>query len=232
MNELEYITRDTADQLAERLADDVVLCLQDGIEQRGKASLVVSGGSTPVPFFKVLRQRALEWSKVSVTLADERWVPDNHADSNAALVAEHLLQDAAAEASFVGLYVEGKDAFDAQPEVELRLQALMPFDAVVLSMGSDGHTASLFPYTEGLADALDLNLPYLCRAMNPETVTQVRMTLTLKAILSAQEIALHITGEEKRQVLEYATVDRLVEKAPVSALIIQDETPVSVYWSP
>lgn len=216
--------------LAERLADDVVLCLEDGLDARGSASLVVSGGSTPLPFFEALRLRPLDWKNVNITLADERWVPQTDPDSNERFVREHLLQDRAANANFVGLFVDGSDINSAQAVCHDRIAALMPFDCVVLGMGDDGHTASLFPETDRLNDALDLARNELCLAMHPSGVTQARMTLTLKALIDAQEIALHITGAKKRLVYDYALIDRLPEKAPISAVLIQEATPVSVYW--
>lgn len=226
----EFISAANAVALADRLANDVKLCLEDGLAQRGNASLVVSGGSTPIPFFHALRNLDLDWSKITVLLADERWVPPDHQDSNEKLVREHLLQGKASHAQLIGLYSD--DEIHAAVETKhAQIADLLPLDMVVLGMGTDGHTASLFPGAEGLYDAVDPKREPLCCAMFPTTAPHARLSLTLKALLDSQEIAIHITGEEKRQVLEYAMVDKLVQKAPIAAVVCQSETPVSIYWS-
>ena len=232
MNQPEYIIDESTATLAIRLAEDVARILQRAVAERGKATLVVSGGSTPVPFFKALQNQSLPWNQITVTLADERWVPTDHKDSNEKLVREHLLSGAAVDAHFVSLFDDGVPPDAAQDACDQRVQAMdLPFDVVILGMGDDGHTASLFPDADGLMDAVDLNLARLCRSMQPPAAPHPRMTLTLKALVSTRHLLLHITGAKKREVLEYALIDGSIDKAPVSALFLQDQVPVSVYWA-
>ena len=136
--------RDFADRaaLAAALTETVATRLKSALAERGEASIAVSGGSTPERFFNVLSQTDLDWGTVSVTLVDERWVPSSDARSNARLVAGSLLKNRAAAARFVPLY---RDAACPEDGISSVLAALttvpMPFDAVVLGMGTDGHTA-------------------------------------------------------------------------------------------
>ncbi len=132
--------------LAEALADDVGARLAAAIAARGTASLAVSGGSTPKAFFRSLSRRELDWSKVTVTLVDERFVPPENDRSNHRLVADNLLKDGAAEARFVPLYQAAETAEAAAAIASGRTASLgAPLDVVVLGMGTDGHTASFFP---------------------------------------------------------------------------------------
>lgn len=141
--------------LAKELADFVAQRLRTGVSERGRALLVLSGGSTPVPFFEALAQCDLDWSRVTITLADERWVPEEHADSNARLVKAYLLQGRAAQANWVPLFNDEVTPQGGQAAIEQTLAGLCwPADVVVLGMGGDGHTASLFPYAPELPAAL------------------------------------------------------------------------------
>ncbi len=137
---------DNGAALAEGLATRVADALSAGITARGRASLAVSGGSTPKAFFKALSSAGIDWPKVTVTLVDERFVPPENDRSNHKLVAENLLQNAARAAAFVPLYHAGETAEEAATEATTATAGIcQPFDVAILGMGTDGHTASFFP---------------------------------------------------------------------------------------
>lgn len=221
------------DELAAALSEAVAAALKSGVADRGQGSLVVSGGSTPAKFFAALSERAdVPWERVTVTLADERWVDENHERSNARLVREELLCGPAAAARFVPLWRGGAepDAVRIAETVTALAAVPTPFDAVILGMGGDGHTASFFPGGDTLADALTSPSPAL--AIRAPGAGEPRVTLTLTQLLSARTLFLHIEGEEKRRVLDKAQGEGPVEAMPVRAVLRRSTVPVVVYWSP
>lgn len=207
------------EELAETLARDVAEELARAIEAKGRATLAVSGGTTPRLFFEKLSEAELPWQRVTVTLVDERRVPETSTRSNARLVREHLLRDRAAAARFVPLTADSSAA-DASP-----------FDVVVLGMGHDGHTASFFPGADRLAEALDAGTPHRLIEITAPGAEEPRITFTLPVIESAGRLKLHIEGEDKRAVLRKALEDGPVEEMPVRA-VLRGTTPVTLYWSP
>ena len=215
------------------LAAQVADLLRLGIKERGRASLVVSGGSTPVPFFAALSERELDWEEVTVTLADERWVDTSDAASNEHLVRLHLLQNRAALARFVGLKTGALTAAQGEKECADGLAEVpSPFDALILGMGNDGHTASLFPEAARLKSALALDSGQLCMAITPPSAPHERMTLTLPALLQSRRIILHLVGPDKRAVYEKALTEGPVGEMPIRAVLRQTISPVTVFWGP
>jgi 6-phosphogluconolactonase len=220
---------DLALALAEAVADD----LRVGIGAHGQAALAVSGGSTPGKFFGALgRRKDVDWSRVFVTLVDERWVPETHDRSNAGLVNERLLQGPAASARFIPLYSGGDEPDAAALARTARQLEVLPtrFDAVVLGMGNDGHTASFFPGGDNLDAALTGEGPVI--AISAPGAGEARVTLSLSRLLETTGLYLHIEGEEKAKVLEQALADGPVEQMPVRAVLRQTRTPLTIYWSP
>jgi 6-phosphogluconolactonase len=205
--------------LAEALAQDVADELARAIEAKGKAALAVSGGSTPKLFFEKLSEFDIAWSRVSVTLVDERQVPETSERSNARLVRQHLLRNKAAAAHFIPLH--------GNPDAE----KVPPFDVAVLGMGHDGHTASLFPGGDRLAEALDADSNETLIEMTAPGAGEARLTFTLPVINAAGRLALHIEGAEKKQVLKQALGDGPAEDMPVRA-VLRSQAPVTLYWCP
>ena len=217
-------------QLAEALAEAVAANLKAGIKAHGVASLAVSGGLTPARFFQVLSQRSdVPWEKVAITLVDERWVDESSDRSNARLVKANLLQHRAAIANFVPLYQGGATP---DPVRAGRAQAGVPqpLDVAILGMGNDGHTASFFPGGDNLEEALTAEGPVV--AITAPGAGEPRVTLTLKRLVAARALYLHIEGEEKVKTLEQAEAEGPVEDMPVRAILRQTQTPLTIYWCP
>jgi len=219
--------------LTQRLADRICGLLRSGLKKRGRASLAVSGGSTPVALFDELSGRDIPWQQVSITLVDERWLDPGQDASNEHLVRTHLLKNHAASAHFTGMKTSDTTALQGETACEQLLAELpRPFDAVVLGMGGDGHTASLFPGAKRLARATDASSTKTCMAITPPTAPHERMTLTLSAILDSRRIFLLITGQKKFDVLQKALQDGPPEKMPVRYILRQQRTPVTIFWAP
>ena len=220
--------------LAASLAERVARYLREGIDERGSALLAVSGGSTPKHFFEQLSHASLDWSRVSVTLVDERWVPESSERSNARLVKSLLLRNQAAAATFVPLYTGIDTPEQALASGDAPAAALtLPFDAVILGMGDDGHTASFFPGGDRLAEALDLAGSRRLLPMRAPGAGEPRITFTLPALLQTRALFLHIEGDAKRRVLADARLGLAEGKHyPVRAVLEQQDVPVAVYWCP
>lgn len=220
-------------RLSEALAECIASGLEGALALRDVATLAVSGGSTPRPLFEALSWCELDWSRVRVTQVDERWVPEDHADSNAALVREYLLQNNAAAAELVSMKVTGEDAFAAEARVADKLQAFAEaIDVAVLGMGEDGHTASFFPEARELPAALDPGSEALCLALRPPAAPHDRMTLSLAALLRARQLYLHITGEAKWRVLEAALAGEDIYEYPIRSVFYREHSPLEVFYAP
>src|SRR5690606_15819762 len=206
--------------LADALAETVAARLKLALDGRGTALLAVSGGRTPVALFKALSRARIDWSAVTVTLADERFVPTSSTRSNARLVAQNLLQNNAARAEFAGLYTDAESVEQAAERASEAIAALpLPLDVALLGMGTDGHTASFF------ADAPDIE-SMLCMTEGPAVLpvrapsaTEPRLTLSMPVLTTARFLALHIEGAEKKEAFEAALGDSGPPKPPVAALI-------------
>jgi len=219
-----------ATALAERIAER----LRSALTERGQAVLAVSGGNTPKKLFDRLSQEKLDWSRVQITLVDERWVPDTDERSNARLVKTLLLQHAVAAAQFIPLYTGAASPEAGLATADARIAALpLPFDAVVLGMGDDGHTASFFPGGDHLAEALDLDGQARVLPMHAADAGEPRITLTLPILLQTRALYLLVAGEKKRDLLADARLGLgAARDYPVRAVLTQQRVPVAVYWCP
>lgn len=211
-------------------AAEIAFKLQQAIAERGHAVLVVSGGKTPLPLFQQLASTPLAWDKVTITLADDRFLPDSAADSNERLVKSALLQKEASRATFVSLYAAADSAEAAVPALQQRIAALGTFDVLILGMGEDGHTASLFPCCAELTAGLSPTAPDLL-ATNPASAPYQRITFSLRRLLQARSIYLHLVGPKKLQVLQQAAAGTDVSAMPIRAFIQNSEPELTVMYA-
>lgn len=219
----------TAAEFASAVADRLTLMLQAGLSERQAASLAVPGGTTPGPIFDNLASRRLDWPNISVTLTDERWVPVSSPDSNEALVRKHLLAGDSKAIKLIGLRTDADRPSAGIAEAAARLQTLpLPFDAVLLGMGGDGHFASLFPTMPGLPEGLTGKA--LCVASDQPINGQPRISLTLPLLLQSRLLLLAIKGKDKLQILEQAKTASPT-KLPIAAVLQQKQVPVEVHYT-
>lgn len=217
----------TTEALDKALAQYVERALLGAVGSRGKASLVVSGGSTPRGFFKHLADKTLPWQSIDITLADERWVPVNHPDSNErqllALLPEQISD------RFLSLRGEGEDALAQAAFLNRRLVNYPPFDIVILGMGIDGHTASLFPDAPQISEGLDITNPKACLVVDPPQAPHQRISMSLGRLLRSQQVIVHLTGAQKAEVLAEAWRGNDPYRFPIAAVLHQQRTPVSIF---
>jgi 6-phosphogluconolactonase len=219
--------------LAAGLADTVASALSAAIARTGEATLAVSGGSTPKAFFEALSSRTLDWTKVKVTLVDERFVPEDNPRSNHLLVKTHLLKNEAASAEFVPLYRPEATIEEAAKTASGIVPGMTkPFDAVILGMGTDGHTASFFPGGDHLDAALDLTQPRRVMTMEAPGAGEARLTLSFSALHDAGLLVVHIEGGEKQAVLEKALAGSDEKDMPIRAVLERARTTPDIYWAP
>jgi 6-phosphogluconolactonase len=222
-----------SDALARNLSDQLAANLRTAIAARGLASLVVSGGKSPIKLFELLRVETLDWSRVCIALADERWVDPTDPESNEKLVRDYLLKESASAARFIGLKNAAPTPdLGAVSAWETFARVPRPFDAVVLGMGDDGHTASLFPRSPNLASALNPAAVAGCVGMRSPVAPHPRLSLNLSALLDSRRIVLPLGGAQKWKTYCAASGDGPAEEMPIRCVLRQRHTPVEVMWAP
>ena len=189
-----------AEMMMMDLADTLASELETSLLGNDFASLAVPGGTTPGPIFDSLCAVDLDWSRVRVMLTDERWVPETSERSNTRLLRERLLVNHAAAATYVPLYADAETPEEKLPELSEALSPLMPISVMLLGMGTDMHTASIFPGADQLDLALHGNENLV--AMRAPGAPEPRITLSAKVLKSAISRHIVIVGAEKREALE------------------------------
>lgn len=222
---MDLIEYPDADFLFLRLADRIAGELADFLRREGRASFCVPGGTTPGPVFDTLSGVDLDWANVAVFLNDERWVSEDSPRSNTRLLRERLLRDKAAAATLVPLYAPADRPEDQLDALSEGLRPYLPISVLLLGMGADMHTASLFPGADRLAEALAPDAPPLM-ALRADAAAEPRITLTAPVLRAAFRTHILIRGAEKRAALERAlTLDP--SQAPVRAVLDH----ATVHWA-
>ncbi len=211
---VEYADRD---MLALDVANVLAEELETHLLHHENASFAVPGGTSPGPIFDVLCGADLDWGRVRVFPTDERWVPQEHERSNGRLICDRLLRARAASATFLPLYAPVDLPDDVLGDIETMLTPELPISVLMLGMGADMHTASLFPGAEGLAEALAPDAPVLT-ALRPDSMPERRVSLTARVLDGALGKHLVIYGAEKRAALERA-MTLPPEEAPINAVL-------------
>lgn len=232
MNRFEHAS---AAQLAEAVALELAGCIESALRQRGRALLAVAGGRTPFPAYRKLAAMDLDWSRVSLVVTDERWVPRGHPSRNEDEAAEAFA--AATGLTLVPLVTRFAEPPPAADFARAQLAALgEPFDAVLLGMGGDSHTASLFPHSPGLAEALAAEATDDAFLVLPDPLPKEapypRITLGLARLRRTRRCLLAITGEAKRQVLEATLTEAPSAERPIGLFLHDAELNVQIHWSP
>ena len=203
------------DRILENLSESIVDSLIYGINNNGTASIVVCGGSSPLPLYDCLSRKDLDWSKVSVFLGDDRMVSADHVDSNNYLIHHNLLQNNATSASFYSL-------IDLKISIE---DMKRPFDVVLLGLGNDGHFASLFPAQLDNADAFDITASPGLITSDQELGSPCykRISMNLSLLMDTKRCILLVPNENKRKIIERAMEDN---QLPLHFLLNQKKTKV------
>ncbi|OUS20941.1 6-phosphogluconolactonase [Litorivita pollutaquae] len=208
--------------LAQNLAGE----LRQALKQRERVLLVVPGGTTPGPVFDALSSVDLDWGRVDVMLSDERWVPEVHLRSNTRLLRERLLVGRAAAARYIPLYARADTPEEVLPQIEAGIAPALPISVLLLGMGADMHTASIFPEADLLEEALRSDAPILLPMRAPGAM-EPRITLSARVLSEAMNIHIVITGSQKRAAIERAAKMR-PQDAPVAAIL----DGATVHWAP
>lgn len=200
---MKFVEYPDREMLMIELANKMVSGLNDQLIQHPRALLAVPGGTTPGPIFDVLSAVDLEWDRVCVILTDERWVPEDDPRSNTRLLKERLLVDRAAAAQLLPLYADAPNPEGKIEELSDRLMPQLPISVLLLGMGADMHTASLFPGADNLERALAPDAPVMM-AMRAPGAPEPRITLTAPVLDGALSKHILIVGAEKREAVERA----------------------------
>lgn len=224
---------DTAEAWADACAGLLIEALEDGLETQGEAMLAVSGGRTPGPVFDRLAETPLDWARVAATLVDDRWVEEDHPDSNAGLVKRRLLVGKAAEATFVPLKRGRATPEEDAVEAGRALDGLSPpIEAVLLGMGDDGHFASLFPGNPALEAGLRGEATVIAAPAGSDLPPpQPRLTLSLPPIANARRVVLALSGQSKLETLARARGGVDATELPIRAVLARARD-LRILWTP
>ncbi|MEO0369289.1 MAG: 6-phosphogluconolactonase [Pseudomonadota bacterium] len=241
--ELVWHEYDSRSELSNDLAARIANLLSTAQANYDQSIVAFSGGSTPQAMFQALAKESVNWSKTLMTLVDERWVAPDHDLSNQRFITENLLNQLSPQPRFAPLYFADENpaksltkvaqGFDQMVESSIRKTH---FDAVVLGMGGDGHTASFFPDAENIETLVTYDSARRLETCESPTTQVARVTWSLSALLDSAFLALHITGKDKRGVLEGAlALDNAslpdLAALPIRSVLFQQKLPLHIFYA-
>lgn len=235
-----WIENSTRERLGKQLAEDISDKLNQIIKTKGQAIIAFSGGSTPTPLFESLVNCDVDWTKVVITLVDERCVDDHHVLSNARFIKNKLISKLPKEATFIPIYYPGFDDFSEITfntitryceATESDIDSPARFDVVVLGMGHDAHTASFFPDADNIDALIDPQTEEYLLSCESVSTQVSRITWSLRMLLNTEMLVLHITGKNKKQTFKLAEKNGEVSKLPIRSVIFQDKCRLNVYYA-
>jgi 6-phosphogluconolactonase len=231
--EVEWWDYEDAAEMAEAVAGDIQFVIESALDARGSAVIALSGGKTPIPIYDKLAKAKLDWKKVTIVPVDERIVPLGDPLSNVTMIGKAFIPKGARVIPVVPTATADYKA--AGRSADALMQDLhWPLDLVLLGVGGDGHTASIFPGPD-FDEAL--NGPRERRALGvmpdplPKDAPVARVTLSRAAIVSAKAITIAITGKDKRKVVEDAIKQGASSSYPIGRVLADVELPVDIHWA-
>ena len=232
MIEAEWWDYDSVDEMAEAVAGDIGFIIESALDARGEALIAVPGGKTPLPIYEKLAKAKLNWKKVTIVPTDDRLVPLTDSKSNIRAIAQAFLPTGARvfpiTSDIADYRLAGNSANAKLSELKF------PLDLAWIGVGSDGHTASIFPGPD-LEDALNAPKGRYAVGVMPDPLPPeapvARVTLTRSAILSARTVLITVIGDEKKALLEQAIKDGHSSKVPIGMVLAEAEQPIDIHWA-
>jgi 6-phosphogluconolactonase len=203
------------ENIAFKIATSIASTLEESVLKKGYATLVVSGGNSPLEIFSHLNQMPISWSKITIILGDDRMLDSDSSDSNDKLIRENLIINNAGSAKYLSLI---------DPSVT-PTKLIFPFDVSLLGMGQDGHFASLFPELLANKSLFEVDAPheiYLSKNALGDP-SHKRITMNLSMLVDSVRCILLVSSKSKREVLDQAIGD---SRLPVYHLINQNKVKI------
>lgn len=218
----------TADSLEKELLNSIETNIRISLKENNEALILLSGGSTPLSLYKKFKEiKKIDWSKIKFGLVDERWVNNSSKDSNFYNISEALGGQITEKSTFIPLvYDELNEQKNISQAKKANIEFLGKKTIVILGMGTDGHTASLFPDNSKTEIAISQLTPNILENIAPVSPKN-RITHNLKSIFNSKKVILYIKGQEKKDVLEKSKIDLL----PISYVINTLSTQVETFWT-
>ena len=222
---MNFLSYKSVKDLMRTLVKDVKLDLEQAIKHKNTATFVVPGGTTPGPLFDLLSTTDIEWNKVTVFSTDERWVETDSPRSNFGLIKRRLLKGPASNANLLALFQKNKNSIDGAHSLSKSVSKHLPIDVLILGMGTDMHTASLFPNAEELIFAQSINAPAVVPIIPTNRSLEPRVTLSAKSLETAFKTHVLVIGDDKK-----VAIKKAVTLEPSSAPISQFLNNAFVHW--